>query len=215
MGTVRNDLGIAILLMLVVPVAWRDPTYRKLSFVAGGFFLALGTETFEKEHYTAPVWAALALMIAIWAERAWTLRIRQLRVGAALVALALASPAILDASQVVIAAKSRQLDQHFSKSDSWQVNWSNRRAALIRRLAGLQKPQLVFVKYPSPDWNLLHEWVYNSADIDHQRVIFAHDFGPEQDRALLNYYPDRSVWLLTFDPSSGQEHIEPYPLAPN
>jgi len=71
----------------------------------------------------------------------------------------------------------------------------------------------VIVRYPSPGWRITEEWVYSSADIDHQRVVFAHDFGLEQNRALLNYYPDRTALLLTFDPASGQEHIEPYPSA--
>jgi S-adenosylmethionine:diacylglycerol 3-amino-3-carboxypropyl transferase len=54
------------------------------------------------------------------------------------------------------------------------------------------------------------EWVYNSADIDAQRVIFAHDLGAVKDRELLAYYPDRDSWLLTFDPVSGQYKLSPY-----
>jgi hypothetical protein len=33
----------------------------------------------------------------------------------------------------------------------------------------------------------------------------------EQDRALLKYYADRKIWLLTFDPVTAVEQIEPYP----
>lgn len=206
-------LRIGVLMTLLVPVALRDPVFKKMAVVATVILFALSIETFHEEHYSAPVWAGLALMIAIWAERAWNLRIAKLPVGAVLTLLILALPVIVTGSQIAIASKNHQLDQHFSKSPSSQVNWSNRRTALIRRLTALQEPQLVFVRYPSPDWRVTQEWVYNSADIDHQRVILAHDFGPEQDRALLNYYPNRAVWLLTFDPSSGREHIEPYSLA--
>jgi hypothetical protein len=69
----------------------------------------------------------------------------------------------------------------------------------------------VIVRYPSPDWRLDEEWVYNSADIDSQRVIFAHDLGAAKDRALLAYYPNRAALLLTFDPISGVETVGPYP----
>jgi hypothetical protein len=81
---------------------------------------------------------------------------------------------------------------------------------LIDRLSVLGRPQLVIVRYPSPDWHVGEEWVYNGADIDRQRVVLAHDLGTEQDRALLSYYPDRTALLLTFDSASGQEQIEPY-----
>ncbi|MFZ0745520.1 MAG: hypothetical protein WAM85_14000 [Terracidiphilus sp.] len=213
LGTLRWDFGIAMLLMLLVPVAWGDPLYRKMAIVFGVFLLALGAETFHQEHYTAPVLAALALMMAIWAERAWKLRFRNVPVGAALVVLALVSPVIAALPQVETAAKNFQLDEHFTRFASSENYWSNRRGALIARVSALDRPQLVIVRYPWPSWHITEEWVYNSADIDHQRVVFAHDFGTEQNRALLNHYPDRTALLLTFDPVSGQEHIEPYPSA--
>jgi hypothetical protein len=93
------------------------------------------------------------------------------------------------------------------------ASWPYRRAALIERLSKLERRQLVIVRYPRPDWKIAEEWVYNGADIDRQRVVFAHDLGAEQDRALVDYYPDRTTLLLTFDSVSGQEHIEPYPAA--
>ena len=96
-----------------------------------------------------------------------------------------------------------------------QASWSERRFALIERLSSLDRPQLVIVRYPSPDWHLGDEWVYNGADIDGQRVIFAHDLGADQDRALLDYYWDRAALLLTFNSASGQEQIEPFPQPPS
>lgn len=209
-------LGAAALFTLLVPVAWRDPLYRKMAIVAEVFLLALTAETFHFEHYAAPAWAALALMIAIWAERAWNLRIRKQRVGVALVLLALTSPAIVVPSHV-----SRLLQKPFMSSSGDSRNmpppsyWPNRRAALIERLSALDRRQLVIVRYPSPNWNIGEEWVYNSVDIDRQRVVFAHDLGMEQNRALLGYYPDRTALLLTFDSVSGQEQIEPYSPAPS
>ncbi len=195
-------LGPALLLIVAVPVARRDPLYRKMAVVIGVFLLALTAETFHAQHYTAPAWAALGLMIAIWAERAWTLRIRNARVGVAVVLLAILSPAL------VVLSMSGAQDR-----SSWG-NWSKRRAALIEALSRKDRGQLVIVQYPSSDWRVDKEWVYNSADIDHQRVIFAHDLGTEQNRALLDYYRDRTALLLTFDCASGQEKIEPYPALP-
>ena len=81
--TLKTSLGSAILLTLLVPVAWRDPLYRKMAIVAGFCLLGLSVETFHLEHYTAPAWAALAVMIAVWAEHAWDLQIRRRPVGVA------------------------------------------------------------------------------------------------------------------------------------
>ena len=206
-------LSLTVLLALAVPVAWRDPLFRKMAIVAGVFLLALSVETYHLEHYTAPLWAALALMVAVWAERAWNLRLRRQHVGVALVLLALASPAISFMAYESIKARYFPNLKPDSMNRSSPIYWPKRRFALTERLSSLDRPQLVIVRYPSPDWALHVEWVYNSADIDRQRVVFAHDLGTEQDRALLGYYPDRTAWLLTFDRVSGQEHIEPYPPA--
>jgi hypothetical protein len=90
-------------------------------------------------------------------------------------------------------------------------SWPSRRAALIQLLSSADRPQLVIVRYPSPDWQIGEEWVFNSAEIEQQRVVFAHDLGIEEDEALLRYFTDRAALLLTFDRDSGREHIEPYP----
>lgn len=41
-------------------------------------------------------------------------------------------------------------------------------------------------------------WVFNSPDIDGQRVIWAQDMG-ERNRELLEYYPDRTFWIVEPD----------------
>jgi len=207
-----STLGLAVLLTLMVPLAWRNPLYRKMAIVSGVFILALSLETFHNQHYCAPVWAALGLMTAVWATQAWELRMRAWRIGRPLVVLALLSPPLLTALPHVIHRSKRAMgiDKGQPAND-----WPSKYKALIGRLSHLDRPQLVIVRYPWLSWRVEEEWVYNGADIDHQRVIFAHDLGTEENRALLSHYPDRSVLLLTFDPVSGEETIEPYPTYPN
>ncbi len=211
---VHPALGPGILLMLLVPVAWRDPLFRKMAIVVGVFLLAQSFETWHQEHYTAPVWAAIALMIAIWAERAWNLRFHKRRVGVVLVVLALALPMFLGLGEKEFAGLRGGFEFALVSGESADMppaNWHKQRAALIQRLSALNQRQLVIVRYPSPDWNIDEEWVYNGADIDAQRVVFAHDLGMVQNRALLDYYPDRAALLLTFDSNSNEEKVEPYP----
>ncbi len=213
----RWDIGPAFLLALLAPVAWQDPLFRRMAIITGVFFLATDAEAFHYEHYAAPVWAAIALMVALWAERAWNRRYLNLPFGRALVLLAFFWPAIAFAGSTHTAQKMlpriagfyKGYDLYMPSMDGWQA----RRAALIHRLSALDRPQLVIVRYPSPDWEITDEWVYNSADIDGQRVVLAHDLGPEEDRSLLAYYPNRTALLLTFDPVSGVEKVGPYPQA--
>ena len=219
--TLEVPLIMTLLFTLLVPVAWRDPLYRKMATVTGVFLLALSIETFHMEHYFAPIWAAFALMIAVWAERAvsaeraYSLRLRKRPMGVALILLVLATPVadalvvqVLSLLQATPGPSATMAGANFIHAD-----WSGRRAALIARLSALERRQLVIVRYPSPDWDVDEEWVYNGADLDRQRVVFAHDLGTEQNRALFNYYSDRTALLMTFDSASKQEHIEPYPVA--
>ncbi len=195
---IGGTLGAALLFTLLFPVAFRDPRYRQMAAVAGAVFFALTLETFHMQHYAAPAWGALAVMIAVWVERAWDLRIRGHRLGPGLVAIALI------ATPVSVAFRVRAIP-------SAPADWPNRRTALIQQLSQLDRDQLVVVRYPAPSWEIGEEWVYNGADIDRQRVVFAHDLGRSQNQALLDYYTNRTAWLLSFDENSAEEHLQPYP----
>ncbi len=43
------------------------------------------------------------------------------------------------------------------------------------------------------------EWVYNRADIDTAKVIWARDLVPAQNRELVHYFKDRKIWSLDLD----------------
>ena len=74
------------------------------------------------------------------------------------------------------------------------------RAAIEAQLGALPAPQLVLVRYGS-NHDPLRDWVYNGADIDHAKVVWARDMGTNQNQELVCYYNDRRVWLLDADAS--------------
>ena len=72
------------------------------------------------------------------------------------------------------------------------------RRAVDAQLATAPGQQLVFVRY-WPQHIFQQEWVYNAADIDSARVVWARDLGEAEDEKLRRYYPNRAVWLLEPD----------------
>jgi hypothetical protein len=96
-----------------------------------------------------------------------------------------------------------------------------RRVAVNQQLDQVPGKQLVFVRY-WPQHIFQDEWIYNAADIDHARVVWARDLGASEDQKLLRYYPDRTAWLLEPDAMPpklsryevSQEQPKPAPPAP-
>lgn len=83
------------------------------------------------------------------------------------------------------------------------------RAQIETRLEHLPGKQLVLVRY-SADHEPLNEWVYNTADIDQSKVIWAREMDPSENLELLHYYEDRTVWLVQPDTQPAQ--LSPYPI---
>jgi hypothetical protein len=77
-----------------------------------------------------------------------------------------------------------------------------RRAQVISQLTALGGKHVVLVSY-AQNRNLLSDWVYNEADIDGSKVVFAHDLGDLNNRRLFQYYADRQIWLTNIDLSPG------------
>lgn len=95
--------------------------------------------------------------------------------------------------------------------ETWDViNHANpeRRIAINRDLADLPGQQLVIVRY-SPRHIFQEEWVYNEADIDAARIVWARDLGRQQNEEALRYYPGRTAWLL--EPDAQPPSLTPYP----
>lgn len=68
----------------------------------------------------------------------------------------------------------------------------------MRELQDLPGPQLVIVVY-GPSHSFYHEWVYNNADIDGAKVVWARDMGSAENQELLNYFKDRRIWRVNAD----------------
>jgi hypothetical protein len=82
------------------------------------------------------------------------------------------------------------------------------RARALAQLKKLDGKELVIVRY-GPKHEPDKEWVYNEADIDRAKVVWARDMGREQNQELVRYFKDRQVWLV--EPDNQPPTLSPYP----
>lgn len=75
-----------------------------------------------------------------------------------------------------------------------------------RQLAQTPGRPLVIVRY-TPEHDYLFDWVYNRADIDASKLVWAYDMSIERNKELVEYFSDRTVWLAEPD-------VKPYRLSP-
>jgi hypothetical protein len=94
--------------------------------------------------------------------------------------------------------------------ETWDnINHGNpeRRIAVRKELDQAPGYLLVFVRY-SPQHMFQEEWVWNAADIDSSRIVWARDLGPEENAKLIAYYPTRTP--LLFEPDARPMHLTNY-----
>jgi hypothetical protein len=72
------------------------------------------------------------------------------------------------------------------------------REQFSKQLKATSGENLVIVRY-SPQHDPLAEWVYNDADIDHSKVIWAREIPGVDMGRLLTYFHARRVWLVEPD----------------
>jgi hypothetical protein len=106
--------------------------------------------------------------------------------------------------------------RHVWGEDPFYMNsYENRleeRVRVEKVLDGQPGPQLAIVRY-GPKHNELMEWVWNRADIDAQKVVWARELKPEWTSQLLRFYSSRTAWLVEADKMPVR--LTPYPAQVN
>jgi hypothetical protein len=101
--------------------------------------------------------------------------------------------------------------------DGWAAMWygpdryGTERAQIEADLESLPGEQLMLV-HASDNRNSLDQWVYNSPDLDHSKVVWANDMSPADNLQLIQYYRDRKVWLVEMGTLPAT--VSPYPMPP-
>ena len=150
-------------------------------------------------HYAAPV-TATWLGLLVFAMR--YLRQMQCRNWKAGVALTRAVVLLAAVWVLVLAGRAARLPAR---------GWSANRADIVKQLCGLPDKHLVIVHY-SLGHNVHHEWVYNDAEIDAAKIVWAREIPGLNLAPLLAYFNGRRTWILDADRSPPR--LKSYPNDP-
>ena len=94
----------------------------------------------------------------------------------------------------------------------WTCTGDPSRVAVMKQLEATAGKHLIVVRY-SDDHNIHDEWVYNGADIDGSKVIWARELTQDQNEKLFAYFKDRQIWLV--EPDVDNTEIKPYTPPPD
>jgi len=202
-----------LILLLALPVGANLPDFpeavRFLLLAAGVSFTGMVLPVAFFPHYAAPITAL------VYAFVLWTMRyIRPLFFGAKPVGLGITRAIVVSCvllAVVRILAPISGFALTPPKLSTWAAVTPKFRerpaiASELNRLAGLH---LVFVLYHNENDKNPFDWVYNAADIDASKIVWARDLGAALNQELIGYYVNRTVWLV--DPTERHPRLMPYP----
>jgi hypothetical protein len=180
-----------------------DRRVRLLVFCAGMLAVSLMTESFFIPHYLAPFTAVLyALGLqAMRHLRVW--RRGNAPVGRIMVRLLVSLCLLMTAATIVHAALP-------SRASSQPRQPGSTRAHIQARLDALPGGQLVFVRY-LPTHDPSDDWVYNCADFNSAKILWAWDMGSAANLELMRHYPGRKAWLA--EPDTSPVTLLPYTVS--
>lgn len=178
---------------LTVPflASWGARADRWLLFAAGccGLLsIVLMMHVGVQPHYAAPMTGPVVVVVTSLLRRLSWWRWNGVAVGRALAFGVVVNCVFVMAASVAFAQKRVVPDA-----------WHRERDRLVRQLKDTPGDHLVIVYY-RPDYVAdTTDFVYNEADVDGSRIVWARSMNPEADRRLLEYFAGRRVWRLDAD----------------
>ena len=188
--------------MVAALFGWRDHRMRMFLLMAAAFSFPLLLEVWDQAHYAAPA-TGLAVLLVTSGLR--NLRIWPAKGRVGLIVARLIPAAIVTMLLIQIAA--------LPGDESWRWASSNGtfRAQILQRLQATPGMHLVFVRYDRAH-DSGNEWVYNDAEIDASKVVWARELDRASNAKLQRYFPARNVWLA--EPDLPLPAIRPFHQAP-
>jgi hypothetical protein len=184
-------IGAALTIPLFsIPWIVRDRRIRFLLIAGGAGFFANVLVIFFAAHYAAATSCVIVAIILQGMRHLRTWRWEGRPAGLFLVRACV----VICLLMVPFEVRTLALSAH---SGRWPA-MGRERAAVASKLQSFPENQLVLVRY-KPGHDTLIEWVYNGADIDRQKIVWARDMSTAENAELIAFYNHRRVWLLEAD----------------
>jgi len=189
-------LGLCFVLPRGFSLAHISRRTRLLLAICGFALLGSFLPVNFNPHYAAAITGGIYALILIAMQNIRRWRPGQRPIGIALVRAVFAIIVISLFAAVVPQLRT----SHVPRMATWYspIITNSYRAEIIRQLDNETGQHLVIVRY-DPNHLPPTEWVFNQANIDASRIVWARDMGAERNAELINYFKDRHVWLLRPD----------------
>jgi len=188
-----------LLLLPALPFLFRDRKMRLLivtfALVTAGVFAVI----WSNAHYAAPLTCVIFALAVQAVRHLRTMRVGQRRLGVA-----------LSRTIVLLLVLDTGINAFRGICDPllWPCQGDPSRLVIAEKLQHTPGTHLIMVRYDKDNHNIHDEWVYNGAEIDTAKVLWARELDPQQNAKLFAYFHDRKVWLVT--PDSDNTYLEPY-----
>jgi hypothetical protein len=193
----------ALFLVPGLPFALRDRKMRLLAITSVVCLAGVFSVIWSAPHYAAPL---TCVIYALLVQAVRHLRVMKWNGRPVGVALSRAIVVLLLLETGVNVARGA-CDPLW-----WTCTGDSSRVAVIKQLLETPGKHLIVVRY-SDDHNIHDEWVYNGADIDGSKIIWARELDAEQNAKLFAYFKDRHIWVV--EPDIDNTEIKPYTPPPD
>jgi hypothetical protein len=187
-----------------VPLLFRDRKMRLLlaSLLLGT--LGVFAVVWGHPHYAAPLVCVVFALVVQTMRHLNTVEVQGRRIGALAVRV------------IVAVLFATTLDRALGRN--CDVDWrrcseNTERAEIADELQSTAGKHLVMVRYYKTH-NYHIEWVYNGAEIDSAKILWARDLGEAQNERLFAHFKDRQIWIIQPDDIEAKaRQLKPYPRA--
>jgi hypothetical protein len=171
-----------------LPFALRDQKLRSLWVTLTCVAIAVYMVVWSNAHYAAPATCLIFALIVQSLRHVRTMHSKRFAWGKALARAAV----LLLVVNTAMAAAHGECDPLY-----WTCNGDESRTLVLKKLEAEPGKHLVIVRYNEDDLSVHDEWVFNGADIDHSKIVWARELDKAQNEKLFTYFKDRKIWLAT------------------
>jgi hypothetical protein len=186
-------IGPALLLpFIMLARTLMDRRMRLLVVQCAICFIVSLTVVWFHPHYISPVVASCFALLVQMMRHLRHFKVRGRPIGIGFTRAVVLCVIVMFPVQIIHGIP----DQYRSPCSGMEGGWT--RARVASQLEQLPGNQLVLVRYAK--LHCVHnEWVYNSADIEHAKVVWAREIPGVDMNPLLEYFKGRKMWIVKPD----------------